>query len=85
MQELSTQEIDSVSGGTTQAQVLNYGAAVTAVGAAALFAVGSPLLVAGASAFAITSAAMWVGSAALDMGWRWKGNSERSEASNTKG
>ncbi|NHZ65712.1 hypothetical protein [Massilia genomosp. 1] len=69
MQELSSDEINSVSGAVTQGQVLNYGAAVTAVGAAVLFAVGSPLLVAGGSAFAIASAGMWLGSAALDMGW----------------
>lgn len=71
MQELNPQEIDAVGGGVTKSQVLNYGAAVTAVGAAVLFAVGSPLVVAGASAFAVTSAAMWVGSAAMDMRWRF--------------
>lgn len=67
MHEISEAEIEMVSGGATRAQVLNYGAAITAVGAAVLFTVGSPLLFAGASAFAITSAAMWAGSALSDL------------------
>ena len=67
MPELTIEEIDAVVGGATEAQVLNWGAGVTAVGAAVLFAVGSPLLVPGASAFAIASAGMWAWSASSDL------------------
>lgn len=73
MKVLNVHEIDVVNGGVTQSQILNYGAAVTAVGSAVLLgaaALGSaPLLTAGGVAFGVVSGVMWLGSAALDMGW----------------
>jgi hypothetical protein len=85
MLELSPNDIASVSGAVSQGQVLNDGAAASAVGAAVLFAVGSPLLIAGASAsaFAMASAGMWLGGAALDPGCKPK--RERSDNGDSTG
>lgn len=72
MQELSFTEIEEVSGAVTSSQVLNYGAAVCAVGGAVLGGVGvfaaSPALVAGGIAYGVVSGGMWLGSAMYDMG-----------------
>ncbi|MES2129992.1 MAG: hypothetical protein V4463_22190 [Pseudomonadota bacterium] len=68
MRELTQNEIEGVSGGVSKEQVLNYGAAITATGAAILFAVGSPLLIPAAGAFAVTSGVMWLGSSLLNLG-----------------
>ncbi|MDQ2990978.1 MAG: hypothetical protein M3R60_17960 [Pseudomonadota bacterium] len=73
MTKLSAAEIEQVSGAATGGQVLNAGAAITAVGAAVLVAVGSPLLVPAAAAFGITSGLMWAGSALMDMGFHFGG------------
>ncbi len=67
MQEMTLNEIDEVSGAVTKSQVLNYGAAVCAVGGAVLLATGSPLLVAAGAAYGIASGGMWLASAMMDM------------------
>jgi hypothetical protein len=69
MQELNLNEINEVSGGVTSAQVLNIGGGVTAVGAAVLIAVGSPILVPGAAAFGLASAFFFAGGALVDAGF----------------
>ena len=73
MQELSLAEIEEVSGAVTSGQVLNYGAAVTAVGGAILGGVGlaaaSPVLIGAGVAYGIVSGGMWLGSAMYDMGF----------------
>lgn len=72
MQVLSVEEVNEVDGGVTASQVLNYGAAVTAVGGAVLVGVATvfsaPALMAGGVAYGIVSGGMWLGSAMYDMG-----------------
>lgn len=69
MQELNIAEIESVSGGVTSAQALAIGAGVTAVGAGVLAAVGSPILVPAAAAYAIVSGSFALGAALTDAGF----------------
>ncbi len=72
MKTLTETEISVVTGGVNRSDVLNYGAAITAVGAAgfgllALVAV-SPAIAVAAGAFALTSGAMWLGSSMYSIG-----------------
>ncbi|MCC7717335.1 hypothetical protein [Janthinobacterium lividum] len=73
IQEMTVSEIDEVNGGVTSGQVLNAGAGIAAVGAAAFGAVGlaaaSPVLVAAGAAYGLVSAGMWAAGALSDIGY----------------
>lgn len=71
MSELTQHEIDEVSGAVTSGQVINYGAAVAAVGGAAYtglaLAAGGPVLWAAAAAYGGVSAGLWLWGAHRDI------------------
>lgn len=71
MQEMTMEEIEQVSGAVTPGQVLNYGAAIVAVGGAVLGGtaaiVGAPIFGGAVLTYAAVSAGMWLGSAAYDI------------------
>lgn len=71
MQEMTMEEIEQVSGAVTPGQVLNYGAAVTAAGAAVLTGVaavgGAPLVTGALVAYGLASAGMWLAGATYDI------------------
>lgn len=69
MQELNLIEIKAVNGGVTNTQVLAIGAGVTAVGAATLAAVSSPILLPALGAYGLAAGLFALGAALNDAGF----------------
>ena len=69
MQELDVMETEAVNGGVTNTQVLAIGAGVTAVGAAALAVVSSPILVPAMVAYGVAASLFTLGAALSDAGF----------------
>ncbi|MQA18827.1 hypothetical protein [Rugamonas rivuli] len=72
METLSGFEIEQVGGAVNRSDILNYGAAITAVGAAALGGLAlvsaSPAIGVAAAVYGVASGAMWLGSSMYGMG-----------------
>lgn len=72
METLSAFEINQVGGAVNRSDILNYGAAITAVGAAALGGLAlvsaSPAIGVAAAVYGVASGAMWLGSSMYGMG-----------------